>query len=337
MRKLIVLSLVLLIIAPMLAMAAASQETQGAGDDFDPADYQVAIATPGINHPVLRIVQLGFLQAAEELGYDAEVIGTDGWNMQDVYAAVDTFINTGGDALMLWAGDETAFPTYRKLEGAGIPVGTAHFRFEPHPQGLTFGLACDSVVYGREAADFIAERIKGQTGSVAITQHSSNTTEDASSAAFTARMRELNLPGVRVLEPEFEGGDLNAAININAAIIQRNPDIIAAFGLTGNSPVTWAGAAKAAGKAPGEIVIVGMDYTEANLALIESGEVAAIVAQPLYEEAYVTMEYLDTVLRGGTVPQWTPLDAPLVYKGGTGVNDPAYYGGILEEVKTWFQ
>jgi ribose transport system substrate-binding protein len=305
--------------------------------NFDPADYPVAIAIGVKNHPVHRIVELGFLKAAKELGYTAEVIGTEGTDWNEVYAACDAAAATGTKGIMLWAGDETAYPTLKKMKAADVAVGIAHFKFEPWPEGLTFGLACDAAAYGKACADFIAERVKGKKGSIAVTQNTKNNTENAAAEAFIARMAELNLPDVKVLPVELEGSDLNAATNINAAIIQKNPDIIAAFGTTGNSPVTWSDAASKAGKKPGEIVIVGMDYTEANLAKIESGECAAIIAQPLYQEAYKTMELLDQYFRTGSVPQWTPLEAPLVYKGGTGASDPATYKGILEEVKTWFK
>ena len=290
-----------------------------------------------MNHPVHRIVQLGFLKTAQDLGYPAEVIGTDGVDWNEVYAACDAFAAAGGAGIMLWAGDETAFPTLMKMEAAGVPVGIAHFKFDPWPQGLTFGLACDPVAYGRESADFIAERVEGMTGTIAVTQNTHNFTEDAAAEAFAARMAELDLPGITVLPVELEGSDLAQATNINAAIIQREPDLIAAFGTTGNSPVTWANAARHAGKNPGDLIIIGMDYTEANLEEIEEGWVTAIVAQPLYEEAVITAQLLDQYLRTGSVQQWTDLDAPLVYKGGSGVNDPGYYAGILEEVRTWFE
>ena len=46
-------------------------------DNFDPSQYSVAICMDNMNHPVHRIVQLGFLKAAAALGYDnAKVIGT---------------------------------------------------------------------------------------------------------------------------------------------------------------------------------------------------------------------------------------------------------------------
>lgn len=39
---------------------------------------------------------------------------------------------------------------------------------------------------------------------------------------------------------------------------------------------------------------------------------------------------------GGEVPYWTLLDAPLMYKGGEGEHDPAYYQDILDRVSTTF-
>ena len=160
-------------------------------------------------------------------------------------------------------------------------------------------------------------------------------------AAFAARLAEHQaagkLAGVKVLEPAIEGAtDITESTNVNASIIQANPDLIAAFSLTGNGPVTWSNAARKCGKEPGEITIVAMDYTADNLAEIEAGYCTAIVAQPLYTEAYEAVYYLDTLLRGGEVEYWTELDAPLVYKGGEGENDPATYTGILDRVDTAF-
>jgi ribose transport system substrate-binding protein len=61
------------------------------------------------------------------------------------------------------------------------------------------------------------------------------------------------------------------------------------------------------------------------------------VAQPLYQEAYKTMEYLDTLLRGGTVPEWTDLEAPVVTLDGKDENGIEYHRGIAAEVETFFK
>ena len=80
-----------------------------------------------------------------------------------------------------------------------------------------------------------------------------------------------------------------------------------------------------------------MDATEGNLDYLEAGKVTALVAQPLYQEAYKTMEYLDTLFRGGTVPAWTDLEAPIVTMDGQGENGIDFHRGIAAEVQTFFK
>ena len=176
---------------------------------------------------------------------------------------------------------------------------------------------------------------------MALTQNTKNVTENAATASFIETWGTLgdkyDLSKITLLPVELEGGMVDSATAINLGIIQAHPDIIGAFGTTGNSPITWADAAEKAGKAPGELVIVGMDATEGNLDYLEAGKVAAIVAQPLYDEAYKTMEYLDKIFRGEEVPVWTDLEAPIVTADGEGPNGLAFHRGIAAEVQEFFK
>lgn len=99
-----ILSLVLILMLALIPMAVA--------DEFNPADYPVAICMDSMNHPVHRIVQLGFLKAAEALGYtDAKVIGTEGGDTSEAFAAAEAFALEGGKGLLLWAGDSGCYET----------------------------------------------------------------------------------------------------------------------------------------------------------------------------------------------------------------------------------
>jgi ABC-type sugar transport system substrate-binding protein len=73
-------------------------------------------------------------------------------------------------------------------------------------------------------------------------------------------------PDITVLPVEMEGFDPSAAQAKAVAILQANPEVTAAFGTTGNSIQTWAGAAEAAGR--DDLVIIGMDYIRQNLDLV---------------------------------------------------------------------
>ena len=44
--------------------------------EFNPADYTLVISMPVVNHPVHRCVQLGFVEACKELGYNYQIVGT---------------------------------------------------------------------------------------------------------------------------------------------------------------------------------------------------------------------------------------------------------------------
>ncbi len=333
-----ILSLALMLILVLAPMAVA--------EDFNPADYPVAICMDSMNHPVHRIVQLGFLKAAEALGYtDAKVIGTEGGDTSEAYAAAEAFAAEGGKGLLLWAGDSGAYETIANVASQDVVVGIPHFRHTQedgsYPEGLAFNMACDPVLYGQQVAELMAEKLSGKTGSVALTQNTKNVTENSATDSFVAAWESLKdkyeLDGIKILPVELEGGVVDSATAINLGIIQSNPDIIGAFGTTGNSPITWADAASKAGYADGELVIVGMDATEGNLDYLEAGKVTAIVAQPLYEEAYKTMEYLDKIFRGEEVPMWTDLVAPIVTVDGEGENGLAFHRDIAAQVAEFFK
>ncbi len=335
MKKILALALTLFLVLTPVALA-----------EFNPAEYPVAICMDNMNHPVHRIVQLGFLKAAAALGYtDAKVIGTEGGDSSEAFAAAEAFAAEGGKGLLLWAGDSSCYETLANVAAQGVTVGIPHFRHQQedgsYPEGLSFNMACDPVLYGKQVAELMAEKLSGKTGSVALTQNTKNVTENAATKSFIDTWSTLgdkfDLKGIKVLDVQLEGGVVDSATAVNLSIIQSNPDIIGAFGTTGNSPITWADAATKAGKADGELLIVGMDATQGNLDYLEAGKVAAIVAQPLYDEAYKTMEYLDTIFRGGTVPAWTDLVAPVVTKDGDGQNGIAFHRDIAAQVAEFFK
>ena len=334
------------ILALVLVLAMLAMTTLALAAEFNPADYSVTVAMPVYNHPVHRIVQLGFLQAAEKLGYtNATVIGTEGGDNAELFAAIDAFAAEGGKGMMMWAGDSSAYECLVSAADSGVTVGIAHFDHRQAdgslPEGLAFNMACDPVLYGKQSAELMAKTLEGKTGSIALTQNTKNITENAALDSFTAEWAVLaetmDLAGIKLIAPELEGAEVDKATAINQAIIQANPDIIGAFGTTGNSPITWSQAATNAGKADGEIAIIGMDATVGNLDALEAGKVLALVAQPLYQEAYQTMEYLDKIFRGEEVPAWTDLAAPIVTKDGTGENGIDFHRDIAAQVDTFFK
>jgi ribose transport system substrate-binding protein len=342
--KILCLTLVFFIAAGVVFAKGDAQT--GTGGAFDPSKVKVAYASSILNHPTVRMFELGFMKAAQDLGYtQAKIIGTESDDGAEALAAMQAFLAEGGQGIITPWENNTADVFFAQAGRQNCIIGIPHFDHRKsdgtYPSGIIFGMACDPTAYGAASADIMAKKLDGKSGSVAITQNNRNITENAASDSFIATWNTLgskyNIRNIKLLPIQLEGGVLDQATAVNLAIIQANRDLIGAFGTTGNSPVSWGDAAQKAGKAPGEIAIIGMDATEGNLDYLEAGKVFAIVAQPLYEEHYMGMEYLDKVLRGQKVEPWTPMDAPIVTKDGAGKNGPAYHRAIAAEVKTFFK
>jgi ribose transport system substrate-binding protein len=322
-----------LLLAAALTLIACGDDDDDAPTNSGTASSQTAKPDgrllwiqPLRDHPVHRLMQAGFKQRCEEKGYDCEIVGNPSATNFDVPATTalaDAAISKGDVAgAGVYAVDPALYPYVGKLARDGMPVVSWHQKLpEGEVEGLKAIAGTDPEVYAIAAAEEMATAIDCK-GTVAITQGSINNTENQVTAKFTETL-ERECPNVKALKPQIEGFEPSAARAKAAAIIQGNAGVTGAFSSTGGGPQTWAGAAKQTGK---DIKIISMDYVRANLDLVKSGEVHAIVAQPLYEEGAKVADYLATLSTGGKVPYFDNIPAPIV----TRENVDKYYA-ILEK------
>jgi ribose transport system substrate-binding protein len=280
-------------------------------------------------HPVHQLTQIAFHEGSRRLGYECEILGTDGADIGGTIGLAEQSLARGDAAgLAIWTGNPAYNSFIEKAHKAGIPVILPHF---PVPEGSIPGasgiISCDPKEYAKEVALYIGRAIEGK-GTVAVTQGSFNSTENLVASEFDKTLRD-QYPEVKVLNSIEEGFDIPTAMGKAVSILQAHPDLLAAFSTTGGGPVTWAKAQKETGR---KIIIVGMDYTRLNLDLVKDGEVDAVVGQPLWEESFGAAELLDKAARGEKIPWWTKLPAPLITKDKL----DAYYE-LLKKVENLVQ
>jgi ribose transport system substrate-binding protein len=121
-------------------------------------------------------------------------------------------------------------------------------------------------------------------------------------------------PMIVMLDTQLETTDPSQAIATTSAIIQANPDLVAAFSTTGGGATAWATSAKENGFAPGKLVIVGMDCSRENADLLKNGEVYGLVFQPEFDEMYAGVVLLLEIKMGILVPYENVLPSPILYK-----------------------
>jgi ribose transport system substrate-binding protein len=291
--------------------ASALMMTMGVTASFA-EEVNLLWVQPMKDHPVHRLMQAGFLDKCKELGYTCEVVGDPSATNWDIPATLPlaeaALSRTEFDAVAVYGPDPAINSYITRLSKEGLPIVTWHvLPPEGSVEGLKAAAGQEIPEAGSNAAMAIGEKLGGK-GTVALTQGASNDTENAMSDAFRATMAE-KFPDIKVLDTQMEGFEPSAAEAKAVAILQGNPDVVAAFGTTGNSIQTWSGAAR---KADREVVIIGMDYIRQNLDLVKSGAAYGIVAQPLYEESAKVAELLGDLAQGKDVPYRNVLPAGVI-------------------------
>jgi ribose transport system substrate-binding protein len=304
---------ILLILAGALILVGASCKESSTPSGSKPKKLYWVQGLKG--HPVHQMTQIAFAESCRKLGYACEIVGTDGNDMIGTISLAEQALAKGDAAgFAVWTGSPAYDPFIEEIGKAGLPAILPHIPPPPNPpKGATGYVGCDTAQYARESAMEIGTKAGGK-GAVALTQGSFNTIENAVTEEFVRTMRE-KFPEMKVLRAQEEGFEPSTAITKCTSILTSNPDVVAAFSTTGGGPVAWAGAQHEGRR---KIIIIGMDYTRANLDLVKSGEVHAVVGQPLWEEAYRAAELLDKAARGEKIDRWTKLPAPLITRDKVG-------------------
>jgi ribose transport system substrate-binding protein len=272
-------------VAAVLALTACSSSAKSSPSSTTSSKVSILWVQPLFTHPVHKIMQAGFKAECKAKGYDCVLVGNPSATNYDIPATVAlaeaAMVKQKFSVIAVYDADPGIDSFIAKLGKEGYPVVTWHvLPDEGTVPGLKAAAAEDIPAAGANAADAIGAKING-TGTVAVSEGSSNTTENLMAKSFTDELK-AKYPNVKVLPTVLEGFDPAAAQAKAVAVIQAHPDVVAAFSTTGGGPATWAGAQRTAGK---KLTIIGMDYTRQNLDLVKAGDVFGLVAQPLYAEA----------------------------------------------------
>jgi ribose transport system substrate-binding protein len=313
------------LVRALLGAAAFAAVLGSAGASFA-AEKSLLWVQPMRDHPVHRLMQAGFLSKCKELGYTCEVVGNPSATNYDVAASIPlseaALARTKFGAVAVYGPGPEIFPYIGKLGAEGIPVVTWHvLPKEGSVAGLKAATGEDIKAAGTAAADSLGDKLGGK-GTIALTQGSSNDTENTMSDSFRAEIK-AKYPNIKVLDTQMEGFEPSAAESKAVGILQGNADVVGAFSTTGNGVQTWSGAAR---KADRKIVIIGMDYIRQNLDIIKSGAAYGLVAQPLFEEGAKTAELAAALAEGKTIPYLNPLPAKVITAA-----DLAPYYKILDD------
>lgn len=297
-----------------------------ASPKFNPAKKKLAIVLYLKNHPTQRLVRAGFLNMIQQLGYQAEVVGIDGDSEEDYIRVCRELAMDEIAGVVLWLNIPKAVKYFNE---ANIPVVCLHGITKQTPScGWEAGIAADPTKIADSVSSYFAAKLRGKKGFLSISQSGDNLIENSITEELI-RLMERKCPEIQVAQDLMFAYHTEENLRLVSDYIEKTPDILGAYSTAGYAVMTWTKAAQLLGKK--NMIIIGTDYSDETVQLLEAGEINAFVAQPVYEEAQRGVAALDAILRGHAFPYFSTLEAPLVTR-----QTVEKYKRLLQEVKNWY-
>ena len=299
-----------------------------------------AICMGSIRHPIHRVVQLGFMEAADELGYEGHILGLAESGMQEL---LDCWLQGAREydiaGAVCWVGDDSAYEFLKELHGMGVKTVVPHFPFsyEDAKEFVDVNVHADKSAMVEHAAEFICLKLRENNINSGVIGVSAGMHDDTD--LLFKQYIMSHYPEYTVAETIMLGAEKLEARKKATENLQKYPDMVAVFGTTDNSAPAWVAAKKATGRS--DLIVVGFGQWT-SLQLLADGDIDAFMTQPWYEDGYTGLTLLDTLLCGEiyntSEELWRKpiLQNALVYQGGTGTANPEYYNDQFCRAKARF-
>ena len=314
-KKLLLLAVAALLMVPVLPLSVGAQ-----------ADLQKIGFLPGVVDPFYQVMELGINQAAADLGIEVVTQYPDDWNVTLQTPLLDSFVARGDlDYIIIAPVDkEQMIAPLQAAVDAGIKIitvdtflGDGDYVNGPVTFPLSY-IGSDNLEGGRIAGEYLAEKLGGE-GKVYVqnTNVGVSTTEQRGQGFIEAIEAH---PGMELVGMDYNLDDANTATEQTAAVLQREPELAAIFGVNVFSAIGAGNAVNNAGLG-GAVDVVAFDATQYAIEQLRAGTVSLVIAQKPFDMGYLAMEFALADWRGVTS---LPLRVPTGYAVITAdnVDDP---------------
>lgn len=300
--------------------------------------------------------QTGSVSALEmflkQVGYEMQTLNAD--NKTDVQQSqMNDVIALKPAAIILAAVDFNALkPSIEAAMAAGIPVVEFDRQITSTPSAFTS--VAGTVEIGYVAADVVQKLLTEKKGSVSgkvlqvLGDPGDPYTLDIQKG-FEEKMAAF--PEVKIISVPAMAWAADAAGTIVNDQLLANPDIDLIFNHAAHLSVAAAASLEAAGKKPGDVLMLSSNGAPVGLDLIRKGWMQAEVEQPLYAQAAAVAMFMDKIvnkqeIKAGeydvlglkstvTIEAWGPnIKIPGAAITMKNIDNPAFWGNLKPPTDT---
>ncbi|MEI7376484.1 ribose ABC transporter substrate-binding protein RbsB [Dickeya chrysanthemi] len=267
----------------------------------------IALVVSTLNNPFFVSLKDGAQKEADKLGYNLVVLDSQNNPAKELSNVQDLTVR-GTKLLLINPTDSNAVGNAVKLANqAKIPVITLD-RVAASGEVVSH-VASDNAFGGKVAGDFIAKKL-GEGAKVIQLEGLAGTSAARERGAGFMKSAEKNKFNMLASQPaDF---DRTKGLNVMQNLLTAHPDVQAVFAQNDEMALGALRALQTAGR--DNVMVVGFDGTADGLKAVESGKMAATVAQRPDQIGVIGVETADKVLKGEKVQAIIPVDLKLVAK-----------------------
>ncbi|CAO3358749.1 ribose ABC transporter substrate-binding protein RbsB [Azospirillum palustre] len=267
----------------------------------------IALVVSTLNNPFFVTLKNGAETKAKALGYNLLVLDSQNDPAKEL-ANVEDVVNKKVKLLLVNPTDSDAVRSaVRSANRAKIPVVT----LDRSANGgeVASHIASDNVAGGRMAGQLVVDMLKGQGAVVELQGLPGASAARDRGKGFHEAVDKAS--GLKVVASQPADFDRTKALNVMENILQAQQKIDVVFAHNDEMALGAAKAIQASGR---KIPVVGFDGTDEGVAAVNAGTLTATVAQQAGLIGEMGVETADKVLKGETVPAFTPVELKMVTK-----------------------
>jgi ABC-type sugar transport system substrate-binding protein len=273
---------------------------------------EIAVMLPAAGDPYFKLKAAGYIAAGKKLGYDVKIYDAGGYgNLQNQVTQIEDVIQRKVSAIVLVpASSDGTVPAVEKAVAAGIPV--INDGIATRSDKVTGFVGEPSYVMTELLASYAVDHLQGK-GKVAMLSGPSGL--DLTKLRVNGFKDYLSkYPGMKVVAEKFTSTASSEALSTMQDYLQAYPDIKVVYAFNGPIAIGAVQALRAAGKKPGDVMVLTTDMETETQRLINDGWIqATIVSQPV-TMAELAVQRAVEAAEGKKIPKETLTQASLVSK-----------------------
>ncbi|PRA34034.1 sugar ABC transporter substrate-binding protein [Pseudomonas poae] len=273
------------------------------------ADYRIGVSIARVDDNFMTYVRNGLQDAARQQGVQIQFEDAQGDVVRQLNQ-VEGFLNQKVDAVIVLPVDTSATANMtRAAVAANKPL--VYVNRHPDERTLPKGVvtvASNDIEAGQLQMRFLAEKLGGK-GNVAIIMGdlAQNATHDRTEGA---KQVLKDYPGIKVVEQQSAEWQRNKGMDLTSNWLLAGTQFDAVIANNDEMAIGAGMALQQAGKAKGEVAIVGIDGLPDGLAAVKRGLLAASVFQDPKAQAAKAVESAIKMIKGEPIESevWVPFE-----------------------------